>query len=94
MYSKFWLVIKDDGRRTFEVCGQSSNDNAFSNRVVGMQRAKMNVSGVALPITNRTSNRDAVAITGYTKEDGLWERLQQEHSKIIRDEHGMWEDEL
>ena len=85
---KFWLVVKDDSKRTFEVCGQAANDNSFTNRVYGMQRAGLNVSAVVLPITNRTSSKEVVKITGYEREDGLYERLQEEQRKKMREEWG------
>jgi hypothetical protein len=89
---KFWLVIKDDSKRTFEVCGQAATDNAFTNKVVGMQRAGMEVSAVVLPITNRTSSKEVVTFTNYKREDGLWERLQENYRKILRRDIGEWEE--
>jgi hypothetical protein len=83
MYTKTWLVIKDDSKRTFEVCGQSTNTNAFINEVYSMQRAKMNVSGTTPPITNKESSKDVVKVQGYKKEDGLYNRLQVEYKKIV-----------
>jgi hypothetical protein len=91
MYSKFWLIVKDDSKRTFEVCGQAVTDNAFTNKVYGMQRSGMNISCVALPITNKTSSKDLVTVYGYTREDGLYERLQNEHRKKMRDDVGGFE---
>ena len=84
MHSKFWMIIKDDSKRTFEVCGQASSDNAFTNKVYGMQRAGMNISYVILPVTNSRSSKDLVSIQGYKKEDGLWERCQEEHRRNMR----------
>ena len=82
MTTKMWLVIRDDKKKTFEVCGQAANDNAFSNKTVAMQRAGMNVSCMTPPVTNKTSSKDLVKVTGYTKEDGLQERLANEFRKI------------
>jgi hypothetical protein len=79
MYSKFWQVIKDDGKRTFEVCGQASSDNAFTNKTYAMQKAGMNVSCITPPVTNKTSSKDLIKIINYTKEDGLYERLLNEY---------------
>jgi hypothetical protein len=88
MHTKFWLIIKDDSKKTFEVTGQASNDNAFTNKVYGMQRSGMNISSVVLPVTNKTSSKDMVKFIGYTKEVGLYERIQKEHAKIVRDALG------
>jgi hypothetical protein len=84
MYSKCWQVIKDDSKRTFEVCGQAVNNNTFTNNIHGMQRAGMNVSYATPPVTNKNSNKDTIKITGYAKEDGLHERLLKEYSAITR----------
>lgn len=83
MYSRTWQVIKDDSKRTFEVCGQSDNTNAFTNEVYGMQRVGMNVSCTTPPVSNRESSKDLVKITGYTKEEGLYNRLQLQYKQII-----------
>jgi hypothetical protein len=82
MYSKYWLIIKDDSKKTFEVCGQATNDNAFFNKTYAMQRAGMNVSCVVPPVTNKTSNKELIKISGYTKEDGLQERLSKQYREI------------
>jgi hypothetical protein len=82
MYAKCWQVIKDDSKRTFEVCGQVTNSNLFTNTIHGMQRAGMNVSYVTPPVTNKNSNKEAVKIPDYTKEDGLYERLSKEYRDI------------
>lgn len=83
MYTKTWQVIKDDTKRTFEVCGQSGNTNAFTNEVYAMQRVGMNVSGVTPPISNKESSRDLVKIQGYAKEEGLYARLQLQYKQIV-----------
>ena len=82
MYSKYWLIIKDDSRRTFEVCGQASNENSFTNKTYAMQRAGMNVSCTTPPVTNKTSSKELINIVGYKKEDGLYDRLCAEHMEI------------
>jgi hypothetical protein len=82
MYSKCWQVIKDDSKRTFEVIGQTSNTNSFTNNTYAMQRAGMNVSCVTPPVTNKTSSKDLIKITGYTKEEGLHERLLKQFRDI------------
>jgi hypothetical protein len=82
MFSKFWQVIKDDSKRTFEVCGQCSSENSFTNKIYGMQKAGMNVSGITPPVTNKTSSKDLIKITGYTKEDGLQQRLLNQFRQL------------
>jgi hypothetical protein len=83
MYTKTWLVIKDDSKRTFEVCGNTANTNAFTNEVYAMQRAGMNVSCITPPVSNRESSKDLVKVINYAKEDGLYTRLQQEYKDFI-----------
>lgn len=82
MYSKYWLIIKDDTKRTFEVCGQATSENAFSNKTYAMQKAGMNVSCVIPPVTNKTSSRDLIKVTGYAKEEGLYKRLLNQYTEI------------
>ena len=84
MYSKCWQIIKDDSKRTFEVCGQAFNTNAFTNKTVALQRAGMNVSCATPPITNKTSSRELIKLTGYTYETGLLERLVKEYRAIMK----------
>jgi hypothetical protein len=83
MYSRSWQVIKDDAKRTFEVCGQTTNTNAFTNEAYAMQRAGMNVSCATPPVTNKESSKDLVRINGYTKEEGLYNRLQLQYKQIV-----------
>jgi len=92
MFSKNWQVIKDDVKKTFEVCGQERNTDHFNNQVIAMQRAGMNVSCILPPVTNRNASREAIKITGYTPETGLFDRLQQEHQRRIRE--SLWSIEL
>lgn len=82
MFSKFWLVIKDDSKRTFEVCGKASSENAFFNKTYAMQKAGMNVSCLTPPVTNKNSNKETIKVIGYTKEDGLQERLLKQYREI------------
>lgn len=79
---KFWQVIRDDSKRTFEVCGQASNTNAFTNKTHAMQKNGMNVSCATPPVSNKSSSKDLIKITGYTKEDGLYERLLKQYYDI------------
>jgi hypothetical protein len=82
MYSKYWQIIKDDSKKTFEVVGQASNTNSFTNNIHGMQKAGMNVSYATPPVTNKTSSKDLIKFTGYTKEDGLHKRLTDQYREI------------
>ncbi|NOT76940.1 MAG: hypothetical protein HOP08_18610 [Cyclobacteriaceae bacterium] len=82
MYSKSWLIIKDDSKRTFEICGQETNTNYFTNNVYGMQKAGMNVSGITPSLTNKNSSKELVKVPGYTLEVGLEKRLAEEYRKI------------
>lgn len=84
MNIKYWQIIKDDSKRTFEVCGQITNENLFTNKTYAMQKAGMNVSCITPPVTNKSSSKEAIKIVGYTKEDGLHERLLSQYSEIIR----------
>lgn len=79
---KFWQIIKDDSTRTFEVCNQATNTNAFTNKAYAMQKAGMNVSCITPPVTNKNSSRDAIGITGYKPENGLYERLSNQYRAI------------
>ncbi len=79
-----WQIIRDDTKRTFEVCGKTTYDNAFTNQIHGMQKAGMNVSGMTPPVTNKTASRDAIKLAGYTHEEGLHNRLVKEYSDILR----------
>jgi len=90
MITRFWLILKDDSKRTFEVCGQVANDNSFTNKTYAMQRAGMNVSCQTPPVTNKSSSKDLVRITGYTKEDGLQERLLKQYREITRADQDYW----
>jgi hypothetical protein len=80
----YWQVIRDDSKRTFEVIGKTTNDNAFTNRTHAMQKSGMNVSCMTPPVTNKTSSKDAIKIAGYTKEEGLNDRLIKQYSEILR----------
>lgn len=84
MHSIFWQMIRDDSKRTFEICGQVSNTNSFTNKIVAMQRAGMNVSCATPPVTNKTSSKELVKLTGYTYEDGLQQRLLKQFREMMR----------
>jgi hypothetical protein len=80
----YWQIIRDDSKRTFEVISKTTNDNAFTNRTHAMQKAGMNVSCMTPPVTNKTSSKNTLKISGYTQEEGLYERLMKQYSEIIR----------
>ena len=82
MYSKNWQIIKDDAKRTFEVCGQEANTNSFTNKTYAMQRVGMNVSCTTPPVTNKNSSKGHIKITGYVLEEGLYERLLKQYREI------------
>ncbi|MBL7864144.1 MAG: hypothetical protein JNK10_14590 [Cyclobacteriaceae bacterium] len=86
MNSRYWQIIRDDGKKTFAVHGQESNTNSFTNLVHGMQKAGMNVTCMTPPVTNRNPSKDSIKLTGYIKEEGLYERLMKEYNRITRSE--------
>ncbi len=90
MITRFWQIIRDDSKRTFEVCGQVPNENSFTNKTYAMQRVGMNVSCQTPPVTNKTSSKDLVKITGYTREDGLMERLLKQYREITLTTYDEW----
>ncbi len=92
MYTKCWLIIRDDAKKTFEICGLESNTNHFTNAVHGMQKAGMSVSCLTPPVTNKTSSKETVKVQGYSKEDKLYERLQKQYNEIVRKEFGQWDE--
>ena len=83
MYTKSWQIIKDDERKTYEVCGQAGNSDSFNNRVYAFQKAGMKVSCQTPPVTNKNSSKAAIKIISYTIEDGLFERLTKEFNELI-----------
>lgn len=90
MITRFWLIIRDGSKRTFEVCGQVANENSFTDKTYAMQKAGMNVSCMTPPVTNKTSSKDLIRITGYTKEEGLHERLLKQYRKITLEGYDVW----
>ena len=87
MTINYWQVIRDDAKRTFEVCGMDSDTNHFTNSIHGMQRLGMNVTGMTPPVTNKTSHKGAISYPGYTPEEGLHKRLMAEYIKKTRTEY-------
>ena len=83
MTTKYWLIIRDDSKRTFEVCSQTTNENSFTNKTHAMQKAGMNVSCMTPPVTGKISSKESIKIVGYTKEDGLQERLAKQYMEIV-----------
>jgi hypothetical protein len=92
MYTRSWLIIKDERARTFEVVMQAANDNAFSNKIYAMQKAGMLVGSLVLPASNKNSSKDSIKLTGFTREDGLYDRLLKQHQAIALRLDGFWED--
>ncbi|HTF18914.1 MAG TPA: hypothetical protein VK658_12620 [Chryseolinea sp.] len=90
MITRFWQILRDDSTKTFEVCGQVANDNAFTNRTHAMQKAGMNVSCMTPPVTNKSSSKGLVKITGYSPEDGLQKRLDKEYSDLATRGYEDW----
>jgi hypothetical protein len=93
MYTRSWLVIKDDKHRTFEVIGQVSNTNSFSNKVIAMQRDGLPVSELILPVTNKLSHKDMIQVTGYKAEEGLHAKVLKQHQTIILNQAAAWDEE-
>ena len=84
MYSKCWQIIRDDSKKTFEICGQEANTNSFTNSIHGMQKAGMTVTGMTPPVGGKYANKEVIKIVGYTKEEGLYERLLKEYKELSR----------
>jgi hypothetical protein len=91
MYTKSWLIIRDDTKRTFEVVTHAVSENGFTNKTIAMQREGMNVSCVILPVTNKNASKDHIKFTEYTKEEGLYERLIKQHMQRIQQSLGEFE---
>jgi hypothetical protein len=91
MLPKSWYIIKDDSARTFEVVVGIS-ENAFSNRVVTLQRAGLNVTPVIVPVSNRHASKEQIIMAGYSPEEGLYERLHQQQQKLMKEQFGEWEE--
>ena len=69
--AKYWLLIMDRDKQTFEVIGQSNDDTLLTYNASEMQRVGMNV-GCQAPDVSASQN---VTVTGYTEESGLYRRL-------------------
>ena len=68
----------------------AANDNAFTTKTYAMQKAGMNVSCTTPPVTNKNSNKDAMKVVGYTKEEGLQERLLNQYREITIRSSNQW----
>lgn len=84
MYTRSWQIIRDDNRKTFEVLGQESNTDHFLNQVHGMQKLRMTVTAVILPVTNKFSSKAGIRQTGYRVETGLYARLVKEYQSRLK----------
>ncbi|MBA4145365.1 MAG: hypothetical protein DI538_13235 [Azospira oryzae] len=92
MNTKYWLIIKDEAKKTFEVCGQVTNDNSFANETYAMRKAGMLVSGVTPPVTAKTSSKELIKFVGYEKEEGLYARLQKQYRDLSMQGYEDWEE--
>jgi hypothetical protein len=90
---KFWLIIKDDSKRTFEVVGQASDTNNFTNKAYGMQKSGMNVTCLTPPVGGGYPSKDLIRFANYAREDGLYERLLNEYRKQMMDDADEWQGE-
>ncbi len=92
MYSRSWQIIRDDTKKTFDVQGQESNTDHFLNLVHGMQKAGMAVTAMILPVTNRHASKESITVTGYKRQEGLYDRLVKEYQQKMRGDVASWED--
>jgi hypothetical protein len=92
MLTKSWYIIKDDSTRTFEVVDTGISENSFSNRVVTLQRAGFSVTPIIVPVSNRHASKEHISFTGYTREEGLYERLHHQQQKLMKEQFGEWEE--
>lgn len=79
MYTKCWQIIRDDRKKTYEICGLETNLNHFTNMVHGMQKLGMAVSCLTPPVTNHMASKEMVKVQSYIREDGLYDRLVKEY---------------
>lgn len=92
MYSRSWQIIRDDAKKTFEVQGQEENTDHFMNLVHGMQKTRMTVTAVILPVTNQYASKEAISQSGYRREEGLYARLMKEYRIRMTEDIGQWEE--
>ena len=84
MYTKSWIIIRDDTKKTYEVTGQESNTNHFTNLIQAMQRSGMNVTGLTPPVGGKFPSKASIQLHGFNREDGLYERLLSEYKESNR----------
>lgn len=84
--TKYWQIVRDDLKRTYEICGQDTNVNHFTNSIHGMQRAGMNVSFLTPPVTSKSLAKGPVTFAGYLPEQGLYKRLVKEYVETSKRE--------
>ena len=58
-----------------------------------MQKAGMHVTAVVLPVTNKNSSKEVIKFVGYTREDGLYEKLLQQHRELTARTFDEWPEE-
>ncbi len=71
--NRFWEIIIDDSKLTFEIIGSSSDITLFTNNVAEMQRIGMKVQCQTPDISVSRNNIPIKAY--YTLEDNLYSRL-------------------
>ena len=84
--------MKDDSNQTFEVITQVTNENAYTNKAIAMQRDGMNVTCVLIPASNRNANKESIKFIGYQYEPGLYDRLLIQHRDIINKKADAWDE--
>lgn len=79
MRTQFWEVIYDDYNRKMDVMGPSSDDTIFTNNVAEMIKAGMEVHCQTADIKYP---KEQVKLSGYQKEENLYQRLINEYEKL------------
>ncbi len=85
----WWQIIKDDSKRTFDIIGKAHDDTLLTNNVCEMIKSGMSVQCTTPPYTGNESEDD-LAIPGYKKEPGLYQRLVREYETKTRKSLRMW----
>jgi hypothetical protein len=49
------------------------------------------VTSVLMPITNRNASKEAIKFIGYTKEEGLFNRLDMQYQQLIQKNFSDWD---
>ncbi len=84
---KFWEVIYDDNKRTFEVIGSSNDDTLLTNNVSEMQRAGIKARCSTPDIS---ISKDEIKVSGYTFEDNLYSRLLNDYELLTKKQLKRW----